>query len=233
MKFNILILVGAFCGLVFVSCSSNTKNSEVDSVSYAYGITIGENLRRFKLEHLDPKIIASGISDVLKNDGENAKMTNEESMEVLNNYFTKLQTEIFEKNLKEGEEFLEKNKSAEGVVTLPSGLQYKIVSEGEGVKPSANDEVELFYRGTFLNGEEFDSSYEDKPVKLKLNQNYVIQGWIEGLQQVKEGSKVILYIPAEMAYGDQRFGSIEPNSTLIYEVKLLKVTKEKPTKRST
>lgn len=230
MKFNTLILAGAFCGLFFASCSSNAKNSEVDSVSYAFGINIGESLRRSKLEHLDPKVIASGISDVLKNDGENAKMTYEESMEVLQNYFMKLQTESLEKNLKEGEEFLEKNKSAEGVVTLPSGLQYKIISEGKGIKPSASDEVEVHYRGTLLNGEEFDSSYErGEPVKFKLNQ--VIQGWTEGLQQVKEGSKVILYVPADMAYGEQGAGSIEPNSTLIFEVELLKVTKDKPAKK--
>ncbi|MDR1226536.1 MAG: FKBP-type peptidyl-prolyl cis-trans isomerase [Prevotellaceae bacterium] len=199
----------------------------MDSVSYALGINIGESFKKLKIEGLDPKVIAAGVSDILTNNGENAKMTDEESRDFLQSYFMNLQTQNSDKNLKEGEDFLNENKSKEGVVTLPSGLQYKVITEGTGPKPAAEDEVEVHYRGTLLNGDEFDSSYESgQTAKFKLDQ--VIKGWTEGLQQVKEGSKVMFWIPAGLAYGERHAGDIEPNSTLIFEIELIKVTKDAP-----
>ena len=161
---------------------------------------------------------------MLSNDGENAALTNEESIAIIESFFKKMQEEMLARNLKEGADFLAKNKTEEGVITTASGLQYKIITEGAGPKPAETDEVEVNYRGTLLSGDEFDSSYErGQAAKFKLNQ--VIKGWTEGLQLVNEGSKVQFWIPAELAYGEQGGGRIEPNSTLIFEVELLKVNK--------
>jgi FKBP-type peptidyl-prolyl cis-trans isomerase len=221
------ILTAALSGLVFISCTSSglsAKSSEIDSVSYAFGVNIGQSLSNVKIKGLNVDIIAKGIGDVLNSNGENAKMTNEESIAVIEAFFKKMQEETLARNLKEGAEFLEKNKAEEGVITTESGLQYKIITEGTGLKPAETDEVEVHYRGTLLSGDEFDSSYErGQPAKFKLNQ--VIKGWTEGLQLVSEGSKALFWIPSELAYGEQGGGRIEPNSTLIFEVELLKVTK--------
>jgi len=233
MKLKATILTAALAGLTFTSCNShgiNAKSSAVDSVSYAFGINVGESLSKLKIEGLNPDIIAQGIADMLKNDGINAKMTSEESIEVIQTFFQNMQVQMLSKNLKAGEDFLAKNKDEEGVITTESGLQYKIITEGTGIKPTENDEVEVHYRGTLLNGEEFDSSYEyGQPMKFRLGS--VIKGWVEGLQQIKEGSKVTLWIPANLAYGEQAAGSIEPNSTLIFEVELLKVHKAETKKK--
>jgi len=229
MKLKAVILTAALAGLAFGSCNSNSisaRSSAVDSVSYAFGVNIGESLSKLKIEGLNPDIIARGIADMLSKNGANAKMTSDESIEVIQAYFQYMQEQMLAKNQKIGEEFLAKNKGEEGVVTLESGLQYKILTEGTGPKPAENDEVEVHYRGTLLSGEEFDSSYErGQPAKFRLSS--VIKGWVEGLQLVREGSKVMLWIPADLAYGERSTGDIEPNSTLVFEVELLKVFPEK------
>ncbi|GHT10251.1 peptidyl-prolyl cis-trans isomerase [Bacteroidia bacterium] len=224
MKIKSFFFSAALLGLAFTSCSAglSSKSTDVDSVSYAFGINIGESLKKSKIDGLTPAIIAAGISDVLEKEGANAKMTYDESIEILQSYFTKMQTQTLEKNTAAGREFLENNKSAEGVITLESGLQYKVVTAGTGAKPTAEDEVKVHYRGTLLNGDEFDSSYErGEPITFRLDR--VIKGWTEGLQQIPAGSKVILYVPSNLAYGSQGSGSIEPNSTLIFEIELLEV----------
>ncbi|MDR0413926.1 MAG: FKBP-type peptidyl-prolyl cis-trans isomerase [Prevotellaceae bacterium] len=227
------VLTAALSGVVLMSCTSSglsARSSEVDSVSYAFGVNIGQSLSNVKIEGLNVDIIAKGIRDVLNNNGENAKMTNEESIAIIEAYFRKMQDEMLARNLNEGNEFLEKNKTEEGVITTESGLQYKIITEGTGPKPGETDEVEVHYRGTLLSGDEFDSSYErGQPAKFKLNQ--VIKGWTEGLQLVNEGSKVQFWIPSELGYGEQGGGRIEPNSTLIFEVELLKVNKAEEEKK--
>ncbi|MDR2813228.1 MAG: FKBP-type peptidyl-prolyl cis-trans isomerase [Prevotellaceae bacterium] len=221
------ILTAALCGVVSISCTSgglSAKSSDLDSVSYAFGVNIGQSLNNVKIKGLNVNAIAQGIRDVLNDNGEKAVMTNEESIAVIEAFFKKMQDEMLTKNLKDGQEFLEKNKTEEGVLTTESGLQYKIITEGTGPKPAETDEVEVNYRGTLLSGDEFDSSYErGQPAKFKLNQ--VIKGWTEGLQLVSEGSKVQFWIPSELAYGDQGGGRIEPNSTLVFEIELLKVNK--------
>lgn len=127
-----------------------------------------------------------------------------------------------EMNRKEGEAFLKENAAKEGVKILPSGLQYRILAEGTGKKPGATDSVTVNYRGTLINSTEFDSSYKrGQAATFPLNQ--VIKGWTEGIQLVKEGGKIQLFIPAELAYGDRSTGSIGPSSTLIFEVELISV----------
>lgn len=131
--------------------------------------------------------------------------------------------ELAAKNLKEGQEFLENNKARPGVVTLPSGLQYEIITEGEGPKPGATDKVTCHYHGTLINGTVFDSSVQrGQPAAFPLNM--VIKGWTEALQLMGTGSKWRLFLPADLAYGDRHVSAeIGPNSTLIFEVELLKV----------
>jgi FKBP-type peptidyl-prolyl cis-trans isomerase len=225
MKLKAIFLTAALAGLTFTSCNSNSisaRSSAVDSVSYAFGINIGESLRKLQIEGLNPDIIARGIADMLTKDGVNAKLSADESVDIIQAFLMQMQEQMLGKNLKIGEEFLAKNKNEEGVITTESGLQYKITAEGTGPKPTENDEVEVHYRGTLLTGEEFDSSYErGQPAKIPLNA--VIRGWAEGLQLVKEGSKVTMWIPADLAYGERAMGNIEPNSTLVFEVELLKV----------
>jgi len=135
----------------------------------------------------------------------------------------KIKTEQGEKNMTEGPKFLEENKAKEGVVILPSGLQYKVITEGTGKSPKATDKVKVHYRGTLINGKEFDSSFKrNQPAEFPVNG--VIKGWTEALQLMKEGSKWELYIPSDLAYGARGAGGdIGPNATLIFEVELLEV----------
>jgi FKBP-type peptidyl-prolyl cis-trans isomerase FklB len=135
----------------------------------------------------------------------------------------KVQKEQSLKNKAEGIKFLEENKKKKGVITLPSGLQYKVITEGTGAKPGMDDQVTVHYRGKLINGTVFDASYDRKePATFGLNQ--VIKGWTEGLQQMKAGGKYELYIPSELAYGETGAGDmIPPGSTLIFEIELLKI----------
>jgi FKBP-type peptidyl-prolyl cis-trans isomerase FklB len=148
-------------------------------------------------------------------------MSPQEANTIIQNYFNRKQNEMSENNLKAGEAFLKENGKKEGVVTLSSGLQYEILKEGTGVKPKATDKVKCHYHGTLLNGHVFDSSVQrGQPAVFGVNQ--VIKGWVEALQLMAVGSKWRLYIPASLAYGAQGAGdSIEPNSTLIFDVELL------------
>lgn len=133
--------------------------------------------------------------------------------------------EVGEKNKKEGDEFLSKNKTAEGVKSTASGLQYKVITEGKGAKPSASDMVEVHYAGTLIDGTEFDSSYKrNAPATFPVNG--VIKGWTEALQLMNEGSKWKLFIPSDLAYGTMDRPGIPANSVLIFDVELLKVTKQ-------
>lgn len=142
-------------------------------------------------------------------------------------FFLRQQTEKADKNRKEGEAFLNTNKNKPGVVVSPSGLQYKVERVGTGISPTENDEVEVHYKGTLVDGKVFDSSY-DRGETITFPLKSVIKGWTEGLQHAKEGGKIILYIPSDLAYGDaSRQGSIiEGGSTLIFEIELIRVIKQ-------
>ena len=153
--------------------------------------------------------------------GEKPEISAQDANQHIQDYFSKRQNEMLEENIETGRKFLEENKKRDGVTALASGLQYEVMTAGDGPKPSATDKVRCHYHGTLINGTVFDSSVErGQPAVFGVNQ--VIKGWVEALQLMPVGSKWKLFIPSELAYGNQSAGSaIEPNSTLIFEVELL------------
>lgn len=193
----------------------------MDKVSYALGLSIGNNFQNTGIKELQIDDFVKGLSDVLS--GQKPAITYDEAKEVINTFFIKLQKEKLEINKKAGEEFLSINKGRAGVVELPSGLQYQVLKQGTGAKPKATDKVKCHYHGTLINGTVFDSSVErGQPAVFGVNQ--VIPGWVEALQLMPVGSKWRLFIPSHLAYGEHGAGEmIEPNSTLIFDVELLDI----------
>jgi len=205
--------------------------SKKDKQSYAIGMNFGKGLKQQPIE-VDPAIVAQGVKDALS--GSKPAMTDDEARATLTELQSELQkdqeakvAQLSDTNKKEGAAFLAANKSKEGVVALPSGLQYKIVKQGTGPKPTVSDTVVCNYRGTLINGTEFDSSYKrGQPAQFPVGG--VIRGWTEALQLMPVGSKWELYIPAELAYGDRGAGrDIGPGATLIFEVELLSIQGKK------
>jgi FKBP-type peptidyl-prolyl cis-trans isomerase FklB len=201
--------------------------SQRDKVSYIIGLDIGSNMKSRSVD-VDPDILLRGLKDGLA--GNNPALEAEdihETMKVFREEMAKKQEEetkkLAEKNKKEGEEFLTENKKKEGVKTLPSGLQYKVITEGTGKTPKATDTVTVNYKGTLIDGQEFDSSYKrGEPATFPVSG--VIKGWTEALQLMKEGSKWQIFIPADLAYGEKGAGNvIGPNATLIFDVELISV----------
>jgi FKBP-type peptidyl-prolyl cis-trans isomerase FklB len=199
--------------------------------SYAIGANMGLGLKQQPID-VDPAIVAQGLKDALS--GGKLAMTNEEASAVLKELQADLQSkqeasmaQMSDTNKKEGAAFLAANKAKEGVVTTSSGLQYKVVKQGTGSKPAASDTVVCNYRGTLINGKEFDSSYKrGQPASFPVSG--VIRGWTEALQLMPVGSKWELYVPSELAYGDRGAGAdIGPGSTLIFEVELLSIQGKK------
>ena len=200
--------------------------TDKDKQSYAIGLNVGKSLHRDSIE-VEPKFLLQGIQDAL-GDGK-LLLTDDQIRTVM----TELQTQVrqqqeakrlalAESNKKDGAAFLAANATKEGVVTLPSGLQYKVLTAGTGAKPSAADTVVCNYRGTLLDNTEFDSSYKrGQPMTFRVGG--VIKGWTEALQLMPVGSKWQLFIPPDLAYGDRGQGPIGPNSTLIFEVELLSI----------
>lgn len=195
----------------------------MDKVSYALGLSIGNNFMNSGITHLQTEDFMQGLSDVLS--GKKPELDYEEAKQVINDFFGKLQQEKFENNKKAGEEFLAINRKKAGVTELPSGLQYQVLRKGEGPVPTASDKVKVHYTGSLINGQVFDSSVErGTPAEFGVTQ--VIPGWVEALQLMPAGSKWRLFIPSALAYGEQGAGqSIEPNSTLIFDVELLDIVK--------
>jgi len=194
---------------------------------YSIGVDIGNNLKRQGLD-VNPAALAQGIKDAMS--GAKTRMTESEMRETLEAFKKEMiakQTEqakaAGDKNKKEGEAFLAENKTKPGIKTLPDGLQYKVITEGGGKTPKATDTVTVNYRGTLIDGTEFDSSYK-RGTPASFQVSGVIRGWTEALQLMKTGSKWQLFIPSELAYGERGAGhDIGPNSTLIFEVELLSI----------
>jgi FKBP-type peptidyl-prolyl cis-trans isomerase FklB len=195
----------------------------MDKISYALGLSIGNNFQNSGINSLQVEDFVKGLNDVLS--GAQPAISYDEAKQVINEFFMNLQKQKLELNKKAGEEFLTINKGKAGVVTLPSGLQYQVLQNGEGAKPTASDKVKCHYHGTLINGTVFDSSVQrGQPAVFGVSQ--VIPGWVEALQLMSVGSKWRLFIPSELAYGEQGAGDvIEPNSTLIFDVELLEIVK--------
>ena len=193
----------------------------MDKFSYGLGMGIGQNLLSMGVKGMNIEDFVKGIKDVLE--GNDTGMTHTEAQKVVNEHFQKLAQEAYAANKNAGEKFLAENAGKEGVVTLPSGLQYEIITEGTGKKPSATDRVQCHYEGTLIDGTIFDSSIKrGEPAVFGVNQ--VIKGWVEALQLMQEGAKWRLYIPYDMAYGEHGAGEmIPPYSALIFDVELIKV----------
>lgn len=192
-----------------------------DEVSYALGLSIGQNFKASGIKAITSEDFIAGLQDALAE--REPQMTNERAREVINQLFTRLQQEESELNAAAGKEYQEIMRHKSGVVTLPSGLQYEIIKEGTGAKPKATDKVRVHYHGTLINGVVFDSSVErGEPAEFPLNA--VIPGWTEILQLMPVGSKWRVVIPSELAYGSRGAGDvIRPNMTLIFEIELLDI----------
>ena len=192
----------------------------MDTVSYALGMSIGRQLQQMNATDLNIDDFAQAVKDVF---GDNAKLTEAEAEQAVQTFFQEKAEEQAKSAKAEGENFLAENAKKPGVETLPSGLQYQVLREGDGRKPSATDQVECHYEGTLINGQVFDSSYRrGETATFGLNQ--VIKGWTEGLQLMQEGAKYRFFIPYNLAYGERGAGqSIPPYAALIFDVELVKV----------
>ena len=192
----------------------------MDNVSYALGMSIGHQLQQMNATELNIDDFAQAIKDVF---AAKAQMTDAEAQTAVQTFFQQKAEEQAAAAKAEGENFLAENAKKPGVKTLPSGLQYEVLREGNGRKPTATDEVECHYEGTLINGQVFDSSYRrGETATFGLNQ--VIKGWTEGLQLMQEGAKYRFFIPYNLAYGEQGAGqAIPPYAALIFDVELIKV----------
>jgi FKBP-type peptidyl-prolyl cis-trans isomerase FklB len=228
MKLQLLVALGFVLLVSQVSAQEKPAlKSQKEKMSYIIGMDIGNNLKKQSID-IDPNILAKGVKDAFSG---SQPLLNEQEIRETTMAFQKemmaKQEEVAKKNKKEGEAFLAENKKKEGVKTLPSGLQYKVIKAGTGKKPKLTDTVTTHYRGTLINGTEFDSSYRrGQPVSFQVNG--VIPGWTEALQLMEEGAKWQLFIPSNLAYGERGAGrDIGPNATLIFEIELLSIQEKK------
>jgi len=226
MKFRMFVAV---LGIVLLAGQLGAQNlkSQKEKMSYIIGLDMGKNLKNQSID-IDQAALAKGIKDALS--GGKSSLTDEEirqTMAVFQQEMMARSQALGEKNKKEGEAFLAENKKKQGVITLPSGLQYKVVSAGKGKKPKPTDTVTVQYRGTLIDGTEFDSSYRrGQPATFPVNG--VIPGWTEALGLMQEGAKWQIFVPSNLAYGEKGAGGqIGPNATLIFEVELISIQEKK------
>ena len=223
MKHFIIIVSASLLALpLFGQEKSPQLKDQKEKVSYAIGMNIGLNLSRQKVD-INPDVLAAGIKDAL---GGKPQLTQDQVKDIMTQFekdMEQKQKASGEKNKADGAKFLEENKKKPGVKATASGLQYKVEKEGTGPQPKATDMVTVNYRGTLIDGTEFDSSYKrGQPATFPLNG--VIKGWTEGLQLMKQGSKYQFFVPSNLAYGERSVGpDIAANATLIFEVELLEV----------
>lgn len=194
---------------------------ELDKVSYCLGLSFASNLLSSGANTINPEALLDALKTVYA--GQMPEIMPEEANKILQDYFTKLQDNRGKAAKEEGEKFLNDNKGKEGVITLPSGLQYKVLSEGNGAIPQESDTVKCHYEGRLINGDVFDSSYR-RGEAAEFPVNGVIPGWVEALQLMPVGSKWQLFIPSDLAYGPHGAGqAIGPNETLIFDIELLDI----------
>ena len=219
---------------VFFQCTGQSKSGEkatgslknrADSVGYALGVNLGEFLKSNGVTNLPENINTDMLIKAIKDAsaGKETLLNREQCSSTLQTFVMVKRTESMKKSKDEGIKFLEENKKKPGVVTLPSGLQYQIIKEGTGPKPTAGDQVQVHYHGTLPDGKVFDSSV-DRGEPITHSASGFIQGWNEALLLMPTGSKWKLFVPSDLAYGDQQAGpNIPPGSTLVFEIELLKV----------
>ncbi len=195
---------------------------DIKAVSYCVGMSVAGSLMQQNLQGINPEVMATAISDVFT--GKPSPFSPEQANQIIQKYLTEAVQQQFKANKEEGEKFLAENFKKKGVETTLSGLQYEVIKAGKGKTPSATNQVKVHYHGTLIDGTVFDSSVErNSPATFGVNQ--VIPGWTEALQLMKEGAKYRLYIPQELAYGENPHpgGPIQPFMTLIFDVELLEV----------
>lgn len=235
MKMKKTILFSAvLSGLVAMggisSCSkapSASLKSDVDSVSYAIGVDYGTNFKRMIDGAKEQSNIDLNVDDLLAGfittvKGDSAKMNVQEAAQVMQAFFMKVEQKVAEENKAAGDKFLAEKEKEDGVQKTASGLMYKVVTEGKGAKPTASSTVKVHYKGTHVDGSEFDSSYSrNEPAEFPLSR--MIPAWIEGIPMMNVGSKYVFYVPAELGYGEAGHGVIKPNEALVFEVELLDI----------
>lgn len=193
----------------------------MEKLSYALGMVIGHNLKGMGVKNLSQDDFGKAMNDVLTN--QTTSLTDQEAQKIVGDFLQKQQEEATREIREEGEHFLAENAKKEGVVVLPSGLQYTVLTEGTGAQPKATDRVKCHYEGTLTNGQVFDSSYRrGEPAVFPLNG--VIAGWTEGVQLMKEGAKYRFFIPYNLAYGERGAGqAIPPYAALVFDVELISI----------
>lgn len=236
MKKLFITLLIPFCGYAAVAqtthktivkkstktvAATSKPTSLLDSASYAFGLSMATSLKGSGLKTLNYELMVKGLKDAFS--GQTPLMTQEASQKAIESLFKNVSQSKFSANITEGANFLANNKKNPGVKTTASGLQYQVITPGNGAKPAVTDTVLVNYKGTLLNGKQFDSSYDrNEPLSLSLDR--VIPGWTEGMQLMSPGAKYKFFIPYNLAYGERGAGQdIPPYSTLIFEIELLKV----------
>lgn len=237
MKKVSVLFVAVLVSVSLIASSCDSKRSSnvslkksIDSVSYALGLSYGENIRQMLAnfpgdEPIDADALIAGLEQAFREDtaGYKLKMSQMQIQQFVNNYAMEAQQRDMDKARGEGEKFLEENKTKAGVITTESGLQYKVVQEGNGPRPTAEDRVKVHYTGSLIDGKVFESTLDNgEPAEFAVGG--VIRGWTEGLQLMPVGSKYIFWIPSDMAYGERGASAdIKPNSTLKFEIELLEI----------
>ena len=228
MKKTIFALFLSVCLILNVTgqeiVNEQPLKNTTDSLSYSFGVLIGNNMLVQGVKEVNENLFMAGFHNGYAN--QETLVSIEVANQFVQDYFNKQITEEANMNLQKSAAFLVENQAKEGVVTLPSGLQYKILTPGTGEFPKATDQVRVHYHGTFIDGKVFDSSIErNEPIVFGVNQ--VIPGWTEALQLMQPGAKWMLFIPPALAYGDKGAGGvIGPNLALVFEVQLIEIVKE-------
>ncbi len=222
-RFIFIFIVTLFAVQLNAQKVKNIKlKTHIDSLSYAFGISIADNLKTQKIENINPQAIGRAFQDYYNKE---PKISADAANKMIQKHFEDIEAQKHQEIINKGKKFLAENAKKEGVIKLPDGLQYKIIKKGTGNIPTVSDKVKVNYEGTLIDGTKFDSSYDrGQPVEFAVTQ--VIKGWTEALQLMKEGSVWMLYIPYNLAYGSRAAGKIiKPFSTLIFKVELLSIVK--------
>ena len=228
------LITGILLGtIILASCQQNigevALENELDSASYCIGVSIGSNLKNSPMKKISYDAMIRGFREVMED--VDPEIDANQANQIISTYMQKLEMAVAEENLIAGRNFLNKNGQRSGVVTTESGLQYEIIKEGFGPKPSLSDQVTVHYHGTLIDGTVFDSSLDGEPVTFEVGR--VIKGWQEAMQLIPVGSKWTIWVPGELGYGLRPMpgGEIGPNDLLIFEVELFDIIKAEPNRQ--